>query len=209
MLRNTDDAYGSVAVALHWLLVALIAAQLALGFVMVRVLPEMSAATFWAYQWHKSFGLLTLLVAFLRLVWALSGKRPAPAPGLPQAMVLAAGLVRLWLLAVPVLIAIVGWAIVSASPLAVPTIAFNLVVVPHLPVPRGDATEAFFSSVHALLAYMTLLLILGHAGAALVHHCALGDYTLRRMLPFRRDSARKRAQIAAGSGSDPREGRHD
>ena len=45
-----------------------------------------------------------------------------------------------------------GWAFVSSSPLAIPTFAFYLVVVPHLPVPVSDAAETVLQRIHTSLA---------------------------------------------------------
>jgi cytochrome b561 len=78
-----------------------------------------------------------------------------------------------------------GWAIASTSPLQIPSFAFDLVVVPDLPLARSDAMEAFWSQTHALLAYGAGLLALAHAGAAIHHHLMRGDATLERMLDFR------------------------
>jgi cytochrome b561 len=82
------------------------------------------------------------------------------------------------LLAVP----LAGWAVASASPLAIPSYVFELVVVPHLPLPKSAAMEAVASWAHAILAWTTCALVAGHAGAAVVHAVALRDGTLRRML---------------------------
>ena len=76
-----------------------------------------------------------------------------------------------------------GWALASTSTLAIPSFVFNLLVMPHLPLEPSAPAEAFWRQAHGVLAYATLALALGHAGAALRHHFFLHDGVLRRMLP--------------------------
>jgi cytochrome b561 len=66
--------------------------------------------------------------------------------------------------------------------LEIPSFAFNLVVVPHLPLAKSDAAEALWSWAHALSAYAGAALAAGHSAAALRHHFLLRDDTLRRMI---------------------------
>jgi cytochrome b561 len=186
-LRNDRAGYGSVSSGLHWLIALVFLAQILLGVVMTRILPETAVATFWAYQWHKSFGLLLLLLSALRLVWVLVETRPVNLAGHGSA--LAAGVVHRYLLFAPILIAFAGWIIVSVSPLAVPTFAFNLFVVPHLPLVPGDDAERRAIAVHRWLAYGTAIVVAIHIAAALMHHFRWRDGTMARMLPRCRQSA--------------------
>jgi cytochrome b561 len=77
---------------------------------------------------------------------------------------------------------ILGWAFVSSSPLGIPTFAFYLVVVPHLPVPVSEAAEAVLQRVHTSLALLSAAVAVVHIGAALRHHFVLKDAVLRRMI---------------------------
>jgi cytochrome b561 len=186
-LRNDRAGYGSVSIGLHWLIALVFLAQILLGVVMTRILPETAVTTFWAYQWHKSLGLLLLLLSALRLVWVLVELRPANLVGHGSA--LAAGVVHRYLLLAPILIALAGWIIVSVSPLTIPTFAFNLVVVPHLPLASGDEAERRAIAVHRWLAYGTAIVVAIHIAAALMHQFLWQDGTMARMLPLRRQSA--------------------
>jgi cytochrome b561 len=186
-LRNDRAGYGSVSIGLHWLIALLFLAQILLGVAMTHILSETAVATFWAYQWHKSFGLLLLLLSALRLVWVLVETRPVNMSA--RGSVLAAGVVHRYLLFAPILIALSGWIIVSVSPLAIPTFAFNLVVVPHLPLASGDEAERRAIAVHRWLAYGTAIVVAIHIAAALMHQFLWRDGTMARMLPRRRQSA--------------------
>ena len=181
MSRETARPYDPVAIGLHWVIAALFFGQILLGFSMERV--KSMALQFELIQWHKSFGFLILGLAGLRLLWrAVTGPVPA-APTLSPAERLAAGFVQGALLALTVAVPLAGWALASTSTLQIPSFAFNLVVVPHLPLAPSAQAEAFWRWLHGLLAYSTLVLALGHAAAALRHHFLLRDGVLSRMLP--------------------------
>ncbi len=79
-----------------------------------------------------------------------------------------------------------GWLMVSASPWGIPTVLFDTIPVPHLPVPgflgTKEAAESVMKEVHELLAWAMIVLVAFHAAAAIKHHLIARDDTLRRML---------------------------
>ena len=175
------SSYGSVAIGLHWAIAALFFGQVALGFTMERV--KSMALQFELIQWHKSFGFLILALAALRLSWRVATGPVQAAPGLSPVERWAANFVQGALLALTLAVPLAGWALASTSTLGIPSFAFDLVVVPHLPLRPSDQAEALWRWLHGLLAYAALTLALGHAVAALRHHFLLGDGVLARMLP--------------------------
>ena len=82
---------------------------------------------------------------------------------------------------------LVGWALVSASPLNIPTVLYGVLPWPHLPVfstlPNKAPVEATLKLVHAYGAFVLIAVVLLHAAAALRHHVVLRDDVLRRMIP--------------------------
>src|SRR5207247_4598930 len=80
MLRNDADSWGAPAKLFHWVMAALILAQIALGLMAAswRVSPVKLELFFW----HKSTGMLILALVALRLLWRLAN----PAPMLPPGM---------------------------------------------------------------------------------------------------------------------------
>src|SRR5207237_8870070 len=70
MLRNTPDSLGAPAKLFHWVMAALILAQIALGVMAAnwRVSPTKLELFFW----HKSTGILILALVAMRLVWRLA-----------------------------------------------------------------------------------------------------------------------------------------
>ncbi|MFB9950368.1 cytochrome b [Rhizobium puerariae] len=188
-MRRPANRYDSFTIILHWLMAALILGLVLLGFVMTRpsIDPTLQFALF---QWHKSFGMLALLLAIVRLLHSLMLVRVKPVEGMSRLEHLAAAAMHHVLLALAVVIPLAGWMIASVSPLEIPTFAFNLVVIPHLPVPKSDSAEAFWAMIHALLAYSALALVFLHSGAALYHHYRRRDDVLVRMLGGRRQAAK-------------------
>lgn len=178
---SRDRAYGPVSMALHWTIAALFLGQITLGFTMGRV--KSMALQFELIQWHKSFGFLILVLAAARLGWRIAAGSPPAAAGVTRLERQAAALVQGALLGLTIAVPLAGWALASASTLRIPSFAFDLVVVPHLPLQPSPGAEAFWRQAHGLLAYAALLLAAGHAAAALRHHFLLRDDVLARMLP--------------------------
>ena len=83
-----------------------------------------------------------------------------------------------------IVIPLLGWAMVSASPYNIPTVLYGEIPWPHLPVPKS-AFEAF-KAAHVWLAFGAVALLALHVAAALKHHYILKDDVLARMLPFMR-----------------------
>ena len=186
---NTQARYGAVAMTLHWLIAALIATNLLLGFYFANVMNSHDPGFFAIIQLHKSIGLTVLVLSLLRLGWRLVN----PVPPLPADFgtglrIVARGthyLFYLLIIAVPLM----GWAMVSSSPLGTPTLYFGLFSWPHIPflaeLPRAmkrGYTETF-GELHALLAYSAAVLLVLHVAAALWHNFSRHDEVLKRMIP--------------------------
>jgi cytochrome b561 len=187
--KNTRTRYGNVAMTFHWLIAALIATNLGLGFYFANVMNSHDPAFFGIVRLHKSIGLTVLTLSVLRLGWRLIN----PIPPLPSDFglgmrVLARGthyLFYVLIIAVPM----AGWSLVSASPRGTPTLYFGLFQWPHIPF-LADLPRAMkrpyaqaLGEIHALLAYSAALLLVLHASAALWHHFSRRDDVLKRMVP--------------------------
>ncbi|CAN7418721.1 cytochrome b [Pararhizobium sp. LjRoot235] len=199
MLRNRQDTFGWGTIVLHWMIALLIVGLIVLGYVMTRpdVDPELQ---FSLYQWHKSFGMTALALAFIRLVWWLANVHPDPVASLSGFERRASSVTHAFLLALTIAVPLAGWAIASTSTLNIPTLFFNRVLIPHLPMEKSESAEIFWSDAHAWLAYGLAGLVLLHAGAALLHHFWHRDEVLRRMLGiFRRGAASNAHQQPEGT----------
>lgn len=184
MLRNTKSGYGLAAIVLHWTVAVLFIGQAALGLYMVRTADQRAA--FGLIQWHKSFGLLILALAVVRLAWRLTNRAPDLPAAMPGWERRAARLSHWGLYALTLALPLTGWALVSVSVLAIPTYA-----VPHLPLTVSEAGEVFWDGTHRVLAWTAIVLVAGHILAALRHHLVLRDGLLLRILwPARGDDSR-------------------
>lgn len=177
--------YSAVAILLHWLIAALILANLALGWWMQTL---EGLAQFEKYQLHKSIGITVLLLSVLRLAWRLTHKAP-PYPETMKAWEkLAASSVHWLLYAIMIGMPLTGWLLVSTSAFNLPTLLFHTVPLPHLPVhdwPIDARTQINHLSegAHKALAFGTAGLVALHVGAALKHQIIARDKVLSRMLP--------------------------
>ncbi|MEW5250025.1 cytochrome b [Microbulbifer discodermiae] len=181
-VKNTQDHYGWVAIALHWLMAPVVIGLFALGWWM----RQLSYYDPWYRQGpelHKSIGVLLLVLLVLRLVWKLYNRSPAPEPGTPRWQQLGArlahGVIYLLLFA----IGISGYLISTAD--GRPIEVFDLF---SLPATIGGIPnqEDIAGEIHELLAWTLITLVALHALAALKHHFIDRDGTLRKILLPRR-----------------------
>jgi len=180
-LANSEDRYGAVAIALHWLVAALLVALVAVGLYMVR-LPDAGFDTLKieVILWHKELGMLALVLALSRLSWRVTNVLPRLVEHLPDWEKVAARFVHLTFYGLMLALPISGWLMSSAA--GFPVSLLGLFDLPDL-VLRDDYLYRVFVAVHKVLAYAIIGLAGIHAGAALRHHFFFRDDTLRRMLP--------------------------
>lgn len=172
-------AYSPVAKFLHWLVVALIALQFALGWLMPGARrttpPDLINA------WHVSFGMIILAAIVIRTVWRLFAGPPAPEPSMPRWQIAAAHWTHMALYGLIFALVFSGWASAAAHNWPIAVFSYPL---PELFPGAAFWTHAF-GELHAALIWVLLGLIGLHTAAALGHHFILGDDVLRRMLPNR------------------------
>ena len=87
-LKNSATHYGSVTRFLHWTIFILFVWQYLSAAIMTHVgrdntLLGLTQGNY--YDWHKSMGLILLILAIMRLVWRKTTPLPDWAPTLSQA----------------------------------------------------------------------------------------------------------------------------
>ncbi|CCV09940.1 cytochrome b [Mesorhizobium sp. STM 4661] len=179
-ITNSTTRYGWAAIVLHWLIALIFIGQFGLGFVMVRLTSQRTA--FELIQLHKSLGFLLLGLVILRIAWRLGNAVPAPPRSVGPFERRTAPLAHFALYAFQLALPLSGWALVSVSMLEIPSMPFNLFVMPNLPLAESDAAESFWAAAHWYLAYAGIALVALHALAALRHHFWLKDTVLKRMI---------------------------
>ena len=176
----TDSAsrYTGTAIALHWLIAALIVFGFCVGLWMTQL--EMSPQKFRWYAYHKWIGITVFLLAVYRLAWRLRHS-PPPDVAMPAWQQRAAHAAH-WLLYVLILvIPISGW--IYSSSTGVSVIYLGLVQLPDL-VGKDKALAVFLRLIHIGLNYTMAGLVIVHTGAALRHQFVDRDGLLARMVPF-------------------------
>jgi cytochrome b561 len=182
--------YSLVAMILHWLIALMIISLFAAGLWMHEAIeePASRALAFKVYQLHKSFGITVLLLTLLRLAWRFTHKPPPLPIRMKSWERLLARVSHMGFYVLMLAIPFSGWAMVSASPLGLPTIIFGLFEWPHIgplaAIENKAPVEHLLKEAHELLAFAMIGLLLLHIIAALKHHFFDKDDVLARMLPL-------------------------
>ena len=176
--RFVKARFTGVAMALHWLTLILVVANLTLGVSMVP-LPLSPRKLQW-YMWHKWIGITVFLVTCARLGWR-ARHRPPPLPPMPSWQHRAATASHVLLYVLLAIIPLSGWLYSSST--GVQVVYLGLFPLPDL-VPKDKPLAAVLKGVHVGLNSALVLLVIIHAGAALKHHFIERDGVLARMLPF-------------------------
>lgn len=169
------DSYHVFSKIIHWVTALLILGLLFIGFYMSSL--AFSEDKLSLYGWHKSFGLLVLMLAGVRVVWHVVKRKPKPLSTHKKWEHTIARLAHIFLYLALFIMPLSGWVMSSAGDFTVKFFGLN---VPDL----TQKNEALFNTsreIHEILAY-TLLLIVGlHMVGALKHHFIDQDVTLRRI----------------------------
>jgi cytochrome b561 len=181
MTPSSAERYTPAAIAFHWILAALIIANLAFGLYTVDL--PLSPQKLRYFSWHKWTGVTIFLLAAARLLWRLSHSPPAlPATMKPwerRAAHAAHVLLYVLFFAAP----LTGWLFSSAA--GFQTLYLGVVPIPDL-LPKNKELADALKVTHHWVNYTLAGVIVLHAGAALKHHFFDHDDVLVRMLPFLR-----------------------
>jgi cytochrome b561/polyisoprenoid-binding protein YceI len=182
-IRNTRQRWGHLAQFLHWLIVALIVLQAALG--LTGMLLPLGVEKIAVLARHKSIGITILALATLRLIWRWLNPTPLLPPNLEPLERFLAQCTHVALYVLLFAMPLTGWTMSSAR--GFPVSWFSLFQLPDL-VPRSEALYDALVRTHAALAIALACTVTLHIAGALKHHFVLKDDTLRRMLPSGRSA---------------------
>jgi cytochrome b561 len=170
--------YTGVAIALHWLVAALVVGQVAWGWWMQEIPKAPPGPRAEAFNLHKSFGLLILALMVARLGWRLSHPPPRlPAMAAWQRALANAthGLLYVALFALP-LTGYLGSAY-SGYP-----VKFFGAVLPAWATKDASIKE-LMGTLHLAASWVLVAAVLVHLAGALRHGLVDRDGLLRRMMP--------------------------
>lgn len=149
---------------LHWLMAAILLGLIAVGWYMAE-LPKEDPSKFMFYGWHKSFGVLALLLIVLRIAIRLRSSVP-PLPEALGAMVNRlshAGHKLLYLLMA--LVPLSGYTLSVAGGHEVKMFG---IPIPAL-LPKNEELGELAEELHELLPYLLLAVIVVHVAGVVWH----------------------------------------
>lgn len=173
-MHDSKERYGGITRLFHWGMGLLIIWQF------MKFLDRINDGEHWIGEnlasWHISIGSVLLVLIVLRIIWAATQKNNRPPQDPATALLVKAGhgLLYLGMLLLP----ITGVMIMVGNGYGWDPFGIELVA--------GSDNEigwmATLGSVHSLIAWSLLILVIGHVGIALLHHFVKKDGVLRRML---------------------------
>jgi cytochrome b561 len=171
--------YSALNQALHWITALCMFAILPLAWVMTNAQthPSVQHAT---YNWHKTLGLIVLLLTMFRFVWRFVDK-PPPYPARVAAWDRSlAHLAYFLFFAVMIWMPVTGF--IDSAYDGYPIKLFNLIPTPEI-FPKNVRMERTFAALHSLGQWPTYALIVLHLTAVAFHLIWGKDGVLGRMLP--------------------------
>jgi cytochrome b561 len=169
--------YGTTAKTFHWLIVALLAVQYSIGWLMPDIHRGDTPGA--PMTFHVSFGIVILVAIALRLIWRLTHP-VAPESSLPFWQRTTSAFVHWTLYALVLATTVTGWLFASFRGWSLSL--FYLMPLPMLASDNAAAGK-FIDGWHQA-AEWTLLAFIGiHVAAAIVHIFVYRDHIMQRMLP--------------------------
>ena len=174
-------SYGTVAVAMHWLLAVGIVFSFLIGLSMVDL--PLSPQRLRLFNWHKWLGIAVLALSAARLGWRAAGHPPPPLPAhTPPWQQQAYRGTHLVFYALFFIVPLLGWATTSA--LGVPVVWLGWLPLPDF-VPRNKLFgEEVLAPLHQASSYLLAGIVALHVAAACKHQFVDRDHLMARMWPW-------------------------
>lgn len=176
MSASTSERYTRTAIALHWLIAALVIFQFAWGWWMQEIPKQPVGPRVDAFNLHKSIGMTICVLMLARIAWRLS-HQPPPLPPMPRWQARLAHANHLALYVLLVAQPLVGYlgSEVSGYP-----VKFFGITLPNW-AGKNVALKDWLSLAHLTLSWLILLTVLLHVAGALKHALVDRDGLLARM----------------------------
>ena len=172
------DHYPATSKLLHWLVAASVLTTAPVAIAMTRVAKGPTQDML--YNFHKSLGVLILVLMILRLINRLAVGAPIADPDIAQWQKALSSFTHTSLYILLLAMPVVGY--IANSAYGATTPFFGLFELPMI-VGKDEALATQLFTIHRWVGYLLIVLVLMHVGAALYHHFIRHDNVLRRMLP--------------------------
>lgn len=190
---TSQTRYSTVAMTLHWMLAFLLVGMVFFGWQADDARGALRAGdgsvtieeVRFLFNWHKTVGLLVLVLSLVRLGWRLTHKAPPLPEGMKPIEKTIAKAAHWGFYALMIGLPLGGWLAASTSSGADAGLLFNN---PSLPIPAltgpNEALHETAGFMHSKGAWALLILLGLHVLAGLKHHFVDRDDVLTRMIPF-------------------------
>lgn len=188
--KNTENTYGIIAIALHWIVAVAFILNYAIIYYREWFVEEGSESIRTLVSYHTAIGVSVVVFVLLRIIWRLMNKQPNEVPG-SKTEHFAAHAAHIMLYAVMIILPLSGY-LGTGGPsqlfffIEIPRFAdtqlFKTVVEGWMSL-SWEQFEAPMDFIHKQGgAYVVWVLIALHAGAALFHHFIRRDAVMKRMI---------------------------
>jgi cytochrome b561 len=185
--------YTRFAVAMHWIVAAVVLVQYPLGWLMQQIPKQPPGQRAEIFNVHKSIGLTLLALMIVRLGWRLAHRPPpyTPMPRWQERLARATHVVMY--------VALIGLPLAGylGSAFSGYPVRFFGVVLPSW-APKNVAVKDWMSSVHLALAWALAVAFALHMAGVAKHVAFERDGLLRRMAWPRGASAPRRDEAVPG-----------
>jgi cytochrome b561 len=172
------DHYPTTSKLLHWLVAICVLTTAPVAIAMTRVSKGPTQDIL--YNFHKSLGVLILILMILRLINRLAVGALSADPEIEPWQKAVSSTVHTSLYVLLLAMPIVGY--IANSAFGAPTPFFGLFNLPPI-VGKNEALATQLFTIHRWVGWLLIALVLMHVGAALYHHFIRRDSVLKRMLP--------------------------
>jgi cytochrome b561 len=168
-MKTTTNAYGRLAVWLHWLSAALILVMAPIGMIMVRM-ADGAAGQSTLYRVHTMLGTLVLLLTLARVVWGIFDNKLKTPAGITGNQALLYKSVHYGLYIVLLILTSTG---------------LGMMVLSGAPLPPAPLEASMFEGLapqagHSLFSKLFIVLFVAHMGGVFMYQFQKGD-VLKRM----------------------------
>jgi cytochrome b561 len=191
---NAIPRYTKPAVVLHWLIAALVFAQVTWGWAMQQIPKSPTGMRADAFNVHKSVGLCIFALMLVRLGWRLA-HAPPPLPAMPRWQMRAAKCTHVALYVALFTMPIAGY---LGSAFSGYPIKWFGITLPGW-YPKVPALKQLMSDVHLVTSVVLVSLMALHVAAA-VQHALRGDGVFARMTFGGRASPKPTRSIGIAAG---------
>lgn len=173
-MNDSRERYGSLTRIFHWAMALLIVWQ---G---LKFFDRINDGEHWVGQtlvsWHVNIGSLLFLLIILRIIWAVTQSKNRPLQDPVTAILVKLG--HFVLYACMLLMPLTG--VMYLVGLGYGWSAFGIQFISGGPEIPWMASVG--GALHSPLAWILLIMVIGHVGMALIHHFVKKDDVLKRMM---------------------------